>query len=56
MGMTLSVSDRDIILSNVSGKQQKVYSCTREIRDVYIIDSDHVVVVYNSGLDFIKFI
>lgn len=48
--------DRDIILSNVSGKQQKVYSCTREIRDVYIIDSDHVVVVYNSGLDFIKFI
>lgn len=47
---------RDIVLSGLSGKQKKVCSCTREIRSVHIIDRDNVMVVYNSGLEFIKFI
>ena len=47
---------RDIVLSGLSGKQKKVCSCTREIRSVHIIDANNVMVVYNSGLEFIKFI
>lgn len=54
-GMIAYNSGRDLIISTLSGKHQKVHTCPREIRDIYIIDNDNVVVVYNSGLDFIEF-
>ncbi|MBQ8636802.1 MAG: PQQ-binding-like beta-propeller repeat protein [Clostridia bacterium] len=46
---------RDVILSGLSGKHKKVHTCPREIRDIYVMDNDHIVVVYSSGLDFIDF-
>lgn len=55
-GMLAYNSGRDLIFSTVSGRQKKTTACPREIRDIYIIDNDNVMVVYNSGLDFIKFI
>ena len=55
-GMLAYNSGRDLIFSTVSGRQKKTTACSREIRDIYIIDNDNVMVVYNSGLDFIKFI
>lgn len=46
---------RDVILSSISGRHKKVHTCPREIRDIYVMDNDHVVVVYSSGIDFIDF-
>ncbi len=46
---------RDVILSGLSGRHKKIHTCPREIRDIYVMDNDHVVVVYSSGLDFIDF-
>lgn len=46
---------RDVILSGLSGKHKKIHTCPREIRDIYVMDNDHIVVVYSSGLDFIDF-
>ncbi len=48
-------SGRDLILSGLSGKHKKTHTCPREIRDIYIMDNDHIMVVYSSGLDFIDF-
>lgn len=55
-GLIAYNSGRSIILSGISGKNKKVYSCTREIRAAHIIDADNVMVVYNSGIEFIKFV
>ncbi|MBS7298418.1 MAG: PQQ-binding-like beta-propeller repeat protein [Eubacteriales bacterium] len=46
---------RDLILSGFSGRHKKIHTCPREIRDVYVMDNDHAMVVYSSGLDFIDF-
>ncbi|MEE0944721.1 MAG: DUF5711 family protein [Clostridia bacterium] len=46
---------RDLILSGFSGRHKKIHTCPREIRDIYVMDNDHVVVIYSSGLDFIDF-
>lgn len=55
-GFIVYNSERTVNFSGVSGKNKKTYNCTRDIHDIYIIDNDNVVVVYSSGLDFIKFI
>ncbi len=49
-------SERELILSSVSGKHKKVYSAPKEICGIYIIDNSNIVAVYNSGLDFIEFV
>ncbi len=54
-GMIAYNSGRELKFGTVSAKREKVHVCTRDIRDIYIIDSNNAVVVYNSGLDFIKF-
>ena len=54
-GMIAYNSGRELKFSAVSGKRTKVHTCTRDIHDIYIIDNNNVAVVYNSGLDFIKF-
>lgn len=55
-GLIAYNSGRNIVLTGLSGKNKKIYSCTREIRAAHIIDADNVMVVYNSGLEFIKFV
>lgn len=54
-GLIAYNSGRDVVFSGLSGKHKKTATCPREIRDIYIVDNDHVMVVYNSGLDFIEF-
>ncbi len=48
-------SDRDLIFSGLSGKHKKSHTCSRDIKDIYIINNNTVMVVYSSGLEFIKF-
>lgn len=49
-------SERELILSTVSGKYKKVYHAPKEIFGIHIIDDNNVAVVYNSGIDFIEFV
>ncbi len=46
---------RNIVFSGLSGKSNKTYLCSRDIKDIHIIDNNSVMVVYSSGLDFINF-
>lgn len=48
-------SDRDLVFSAFSGKKKKLYTCPREIRNIHILSDDSVIVVYNTGIDFIQF-
>ncbi len=48
-------SDRDLIFSNLYGKRKKSHTCSRDIKDIYIINNSTVMVVYSSGLEFIEF-
>ncbi len=48
-------SDRDLIFSGLSGKNKKSHTCSRDIKDIYIISGNTVMVVYSSGLEFVKF-
>ncbi len=48
-------SDRTIIFSGLSGKKQKTYICSRDIKDIHIVSDNTVMVVYSSGVEFLKF-
>lgn len=53
-GYILYNDGRQIIFSGLSGNNPKKYNCTRDIYDIYIIDSGAVAVIYNSGIEFIN--
>lgn len=46
---------RDVVFSGLSGDKTKTYTCSRDIKDIHVIDNNSVMVVYSSGLDFINF-
>lgn len=45
---------RNLIFSSRSGRTQATYTCPRDIQKAYIFDSSHVLLVYNSSLEFVK--
>ncbi len=45
---------RNLIFSSRSGRTQASYTCSRDIQKAYIFDSSHVLLVYNSSLEFVK--
>lgn len=53
-GYLLYNDGRVLMLSSLSGKNLKKYTCTRDIYKLFIIDSDSLLVVYNSSLEFIN--
>lgn len=55
-GLISYSSGRDLVLCNVKGKAKKNCTCTREIRKIHIINNSTVMVVYNSGIEFIRFL
>lgn len=47
-------NSRNLIFSSRSGRTQATYTCPRDIQKAYIFDSSHVLLVYNSSLEFVK--
>lgn len=47
-------NSRNLIFSSRSGRTQAMYTCPRDIQKAYIFDSSHVLLVYNSSLEFVK--
>jgi len=45
---------RDLIYTTVSGKDTKKYVCSRDIKKIILIDTGKVLIVYNSGLEFLE--
>lgn len=45
---------RNLVFSSRSGGRKAVYTGSRDIQKAYIFDSSHVLLVYNSSLEFVK--
>lgn len=46
--------DRTLVVSDLSGKNQKSFSCQRDINDIIIMSGTTVAVVYSSSIEFIN--
>lgn len=53
-GYVLYNNERKLTMSNISGKHSKVYNCTRDIYNLFILDKNNIAVVYNSSIEFIN--
>lgn len=45
---------RALVLSTMSGETLSQYTCSRDIKRAYIIDSDNIFIVYNSSIEFLN--
>ncbi len=45
---------RTLILTNLSGEVLSKYTCSRDIKKAYIINSDNIFIVYNSSIEFLN--
>lgn len=46
--------DRLLIVSDLSGKKTKTFSCQRDIKDIIIINQTTVAVIYSSSIEFVN--
>ncbi len=53
-GRLLYNDARTIIVTNLSGKVLAKYTCSRDIKKVYIIDSNNIFIVYASSIEFLN--
>ena len=44
---------RTLILTSLSGEVVARHTCSRDIKDAYIINKNNIFIVYNSSLEFL---
>lgn len=46
--------ERTVIITDMDGNIVSKYSCSRDIKKAYIIDSNNIFIAYNSSIEFLK--
>ena len=46
--------ERTVIITDMDGNVVSKYSCSRDIKKAYIIDSNNIFIAYNSSIEFLK--
>ena len=44
---------RSLIMTSLSGELLARHTCSRDIKDAYIINKNNIFIVYNSSLEFL---
>lgn len=45
---------RTVIITNLSGDVQAKYTCSRDVKKAYIIDTNNIFIVYGSSIEFLN--